>query len=177
MPRKIVLFIAASADGFIADSQGNIDFLNLAELPGEDYGYASFTDSVDTVILGRKTYEKVLSMGVEYPYRDKEVWVFSRSKRRPEGHIHFVQESPATFALALKQRPGKDIYCDGGAEIIAQLLSAQLIDQIILTLIPISLQAGIPLFPERKLPVNFKKVRERSYPNGVLQRVFERLEP
>ncbi|MEY3984254.1 MAG: hypothetical protein RL160_1813 [Bacteroidota bacterium] len=78
MPRDVVLFIAASEDGYIADPQGNIDFLNMAEIPGEDYGYVSFTASVDTVIMGRKTFDKVQSLGVAFPHEGKEVFIFSR---------------------------------------------------------------------------------------------------
>ena len=174
MSRNIVLFIAASADGFIADPNGNIDFLNMAELPGEDYGYAAFTASVDTVILGRKTYDKVLSMGVDYPHRDKNVFVFSRSERAPQGHIRFVGEAPASFAASLKQIPGKDIYCDGGAEIVHQLLEANLIDRIILTTIPVNLHVGIALFPEGRMPKGFALKEERHYLKGIIQQVFAR---
>ena len=172
MSRNIVLFIAASADGFIAAPDGNIDFLNLAELPGEDYGYAAFTASVDTVILGRKTYEKVLSMGVTYPHEEKTVYVFSRKPRPANGHIHFVQETPTAFAQKLKAKSGKDIYCDAGAEIIAQLLSAALIDRIILTIIPVNLFEGILLFPNAQVPESFVLHAAQTYPLGIVQRTY-----
>lgn len=174
MPRHIVSFIAASADGFIADPNGNIDFLNMAELPGEDYGYTAFTATVDTVILGRKTYEKVLSLGVDNPHPDKELFVFSRSERAALGHVRFVQEDPVSFAASLKQIPGKDIYCDGGADIVKQLLAANLIDRIILTTIPVNLHEGIALFPGGLIPEDFSLKEERHYLRGINQRVFER---
>lgn len=174
MPRNVVLFIAASEDGYIADLQGNIDFLNMAEIPGEDYGYVSFTASVDTVIMGRKTFDKVQSLGVAFPHEGKEVLIFSRKEQNPQGHCRFVQESPQALVTRLKTLPGKDIYCDGGAEIIAQLLDAGLIDRIILTIIPVQLLEGIPLFPGHTLPEDFSLLSEQGFARGIVQRVYER---
>ena len=66
--RKICLFIATSLDGYIAKPNDDLSFLKLVEKDGEDYGYAEFTDTIDTLIIGRKTYDKVISMGYEYPH-------------------------------------------------------------------------------------------------------------
>lgn len=173
MSRKVVLFIAASADGYIADPQGNIDFLNMADIPGEDFGYASFTSGVDTVIMGRKTFEKVQSLGVAFPHEGKEVLIFSRKKQPPQGHCRYVQEDPQALVKRLKTLPGKDIYCDGGAEIIAQLLSAWLLDQIILTIIPVHLSEGIPLFPSEPFQ-GFTLQSEQGFAHGILQRIYVR---
>lgn len=80
MSRKVILYIAMSLDGYIAKEDDTIDFLSKVETPGEDYGYAEFTKTVDTIIWGRKTYDKVKLFGIDFPHQDKNVFVLSKSK-------------------------------------------------------------------------------------------------
>ncbi len=77
--RKVIFYIAMSLDGYIAKPDGDISFLSMAEKKGEDYGYSGFTSTIDTVIIGRKTYDKVISMGYEYPDNDNDVYVITRT--------------------------------------------------------------------------------------------------
>lgn len=168
MTRKLILYIAMSTDGYIATPTDGLDFLSMVEKEGEDYGYAAFCAGVDTIILGRKTYDKVLSMGYEY-HPDKEVYVISRSKSGSSGKARFYSGSLTELVKQLKSVPGKDIYCDGGAEIVNELLKGKLFDEIIVSVIPILLGDGIRLFkdgrPEQKLQLH----SATSYEKGLVQ--------
>ena len=116
--RKVRVYIAASLDGYIAHSDGDIDWLDSVARPDEDYGYAAFIETIDTVIMGRKTYEKVLSFGGEFSHADRDCYVLSRTERPSEGQIHFYSGSPDNLLDQIRSRPGKDIFIDGGSEAI-----------------------------------------------------------
>jgi len=169
MSRKLCLFIAISLDGFIAKTDGDISFLNQVELEGEDYGYSGFINTVDTVILGRKTYDKVLSMGIESPYGDRQIFVITRTPRPDSGKTVFFSGKLADLVLSLKCQPGQNIYCDGGAEIISHLLQENLIDEMTVSVIPVLLGDGIRLFgykfPEQKLQL----LKSQSFEKGLVQ--------
>ncbi len=168
MNRKVILYIAMSLDGYIAKPDGDIDFLSVVETQATDYGYADFLNNIDTLIWGRKTFDKVLSMVTEVPHQDKVVYVIS--KTREGTHAHAVYH-PDVVALVrqLKQEKGKDIYCDGGSEIIAELLKHSLVDRIIVSIVPYLLGEGIPLFregiPERKLTFR----QSITFPSALVQ--------
>lgn len=173
MTRNLVLYIAMSLDGYIAKHEGNLDFLNIVNTPGEDFGYANFLNTVDTVIWGRKTFDKVLSFGIDIPHADKQLFVVS--KTRTGNHEHAIYHSNVIeLVQQLKTGSGKDIYCDGGAEIVTQLLQHQLIDRIIISIIPHLLGSGIRLFGDNlgEQPLKFK--RSISYPCGLVQLWYEK---
>jgi len=167
--RKVILFIAMSLDGFIAKPDGDISFLNQVELEGEDYGYSEFINTVDTVILGLKTYDKILSMGVEFPYGDRQIFVITRNPRPDSGKTIFFSGNLADLVRSLKNQPGTHIYCDGGGETINHLLQENLIDEMIVSVIPVLLGEGIRLFgqsfPEQKLQL----VSSKSFKKGLVQ--------
>lgn len=144
--RKLYLFIAISLDGYIAKPDGDIGFLSMVEKKGEDYGYACFIEKVDTVIIGRKTYDKILSMGMELPYGDRMVYVWSHSPGEDIDNIRFYNGHLNDLISRIRHKHGKHIYCDGGAETIHQLLADDLVDEIIISMIPVLLGEGISLF-------------------------------
>ena len=161
------VFIAASLDGYIARSDGRIDWLSIAEAPGEDYGFKAFFDSVDVVVLGRKTYDTVL--GFEgWPYVDKRCIVLTHRPPAPLHGEELFAGDPATLVERLGRDGARRAYVDGG-EVITQFLKAGLIDDLTLSLIPIVLGGGRPLFgggePERRLSLE----ECRSWPTGVVQ--------
>ena len=169
MNRKVMLFIAMSLDGFIAKHDGDISFLSQVELEGEDYGYSAFIESVDTIILGRKTYDKICSMGIEWPYGNRKVFVLSRNSHPETDNITYYSGSLTDLIFKLKSQNGKQIYCDGGAETINQLLQNDLIDEMIISIIPVLLGDGIRLFgagfPEKKLQL----VKSTAFEKGLVQ--------
>lgn len=168
MNRKLILFIAMSLDGYIAKKDDNIDFLKSVEVPGEDYGYADHLQNIDTIIWGRKTFDKVLSFGKGVPNKDKKIFVISRSKKGKEEHAEYA-DNLIDLVTTLKQQEGKDIYCDGGAEIIDQLLHHRLIDRMIVSIIPHLLGDGIRLFRDNNLEQQITLKRSLSYPSGLVQ--------
>jgi len=143
-----VLYIAASLDGFIADDNNELDWLLSVEGAG-DNGFAKFYQSVDTVLLGRKTYDWIRAHeGGAQPYADKECYVFSRIKRDNGKFVSFDKDELVQFVTELKANDGKDIWLVGGAELITSFLNAKLIDQIRMSIAPVILGSGIPLFKD-----------------------------
>jgi len=143
---KLVLYIASSLDGYIATEKHNLDWLFAAEGEG-DNGFAKFYDMVDTVLLGRVTYEWILrhETGV-FPYQGKECYVFSRTKRENNAFVTFVHEEVVPFVENLKNKDGRTIWLVSGGELLRTFLDANLVDELIVTVAPVLLGRGIPLF-------------------------------
>lgn len=173
MSRKVILYVAMSLDGYIAKEDDTIDFLSKVESPGEDYGYAEFTKTVDTIIWGRKTYDKVKSFGIEFPHKDKKVYVLSKSKTGSEPHIQYFSDAKALIAN-LKKEPGKDIYCDGGSETVKEMLRYSLIDKMIISIIPHLVGSGIRLFRDGLAEQNIKLVKSQTFASGLVQLSYEK---
>ena len=167
--RNLILYISVSLDGFIADNEGNLDFLSMVAQEGEDYGYSDFVSTVDAVIIGRKTYEKVLSMGFEYPHTDKDVYIITRSEKPAIGSFKFFSGDLTTLVADLKRKPGKHIYCDGGAEIVNELLKNNLIDELIISVIPILLGDGIKLFKDGRVQQKLNLLSTKQFKKGLVQ--------
>ncbi|MCA6364990.1 MAG: dihydrofolate reductase [Bacteroidetes bacterium] len=168
MDRKVNLYIAMSLDGYIAGKDDNIDFLSVVETPGEDFGYAAFLQEIDTVIWGRKTFDKVLSFGGALPHADKSVFVISRSRTGKHEHAEYADDV-VQLVKKLKAEPGKDIYCDGGAEIVFELLNHKLIDRLIVSVIPHLLGDGVRLFKANNVEQQLRFKKSLTFPSGLVQ--------
>lgn len=161
---KISVFIAQSLDGYIADSKGNLSFLEPYEK--DDNGYFDFYSKIDTVVMGRKTYEKVLSFGVEWPYKDKEFYLISNSIQKLSDPL-IVSNNPKELIEKLKKE-NKNVYVDGG-ELINFLVECQLIDEFIITTVPFLLGKGsIKLFNNQN-SLKLKFVSSKVFQNGLVQ--------
>lgn len=171
--RKVVLYIAMSLDGYIAKKDGDIGFLDKFNNPPEDYGYAEFNKTVDTIIIGRKTYDKVLSFGGPWFYKHK-CYVLSSTLKNPNKNVTFYNGDVRNLIAELRTQEGKNIYCDGGAEVIKQLLNAALVDQITVSIIPVLLGDGIKLFAEGTPEQELRFVSSQSYEGGLVQVRYER---
>lgn len=140
--KKLNLFIATSLDNYIARKDGGVDWL----FTDQDYGYQSFYEMVDTVVMGRVTYDQTREFG-EYPYKEKMSYIFSRVKKtEPSDNVEFIDTDIIEFTTKLKRRGGKDVWLVGGSQIISILHQAELIDDYILFIHPVILGKGIPLF-------------------------------
>jgi len=168
MNRKVILYIAMSLDGYIAGENDNIDFLNAVQQEGEDYGYSDFLQNIGIVIWGRKTYDKVLSFDIEFPHADKTVYVLSKTRTGQDDNVTYVDNLPELLA-DLKSKPGKNIYCDGGGEVVFELLNHKLIDRMIISVIPHLLGSGVRLFRDGRPECEIKFVKTVSYPSGLVQ--------
>jgi len=172
--RKVIIYIATSLDGYIATRDDGLDFLSLVEEIGQDYGYMDFIETVDAVIVGRKTYDKVISMVYAFPHADKEAYVITRTARPDIGSIKFYTGSLKELVSNLKSKPGKNIFVDGGAEIINEMLKENLIDEFYISIIPILLGEGISLFKNGRPELKLKLVSATPYAKGLVQLHYTR---
>ena len=151
--RKVILYIATSIDGFIADHHGGIDWLETnSKNEEQDTSYTDFYQGVDTVILGRTTYDQVvndLSPDI-YPYEDSMSYILTSKKKENTDKQIFLNTPVVDLVTTLLKQPGKDIFIVGGTSIITPLIEANLIDDYQIATIPIILGDGIPLF--EKIP-------------------------
>lgn len=171
--RKIILFIAASLDGFIAGKSGEIDWL----FTDQDYGYIEFFKTIDVVILGRKTYDQALTFG-EYPFKGKEAFVFSRTHGgATDENVKFISGDVAIFVDSLKPKQGKNIWLVGGSELIKQFLKHDLIDEFVISIHPIILGEGIPLFPVPNPLQKLHLEQCETFDTGLVQITYSRKAP
>lgn len=174
--RKLSLFIATSLDGYIAKPNDDLDFLKLVEKEGEDYGYAEFTANIDTIIIGRKTYDWVVrEIGAShYNNEERNVYVITKTKRQSVGKTIFYTGNPIELVQQLKNGNGKDIYCDGGAEIINELLKSELIDEFIISIVPVLVGDGIRLFKDGRPEQQLELVNSKTFDTGLIQLHYRR---
>ncbi len=175
MNRKLILYIAMSLDGYIAKPNDDIGFLSIVEQEGQDYGYTDFLKMVDTVIVGRKTYNKVIAMGFDFPHTDKDSYVITRTPRPAIGSVKFYTGDLTSLVQELKSKTGKNIYCDGGAEIVNELLKQDLIDEFIISIIPILVGNGTKLFKDGRPEQQLKLISVKSFEKGLTQLHYQRI--
>ena len=154
--RKIIVYIASSLDGYIARENGDIDWLSA---PESDYD--AFYKSIDTVILGKTTYEQVLTFG-SYPYKSKKSFVFSRTNQNNDENVEFVSDI-AKFVDDDFPGAGENIWLVGGPQIIASFLKQETIDEIIITIIPVLLGKGIPLFKNVEKETKLELIKTEKF--------------
>jgi dihydrofolate reductase len=171
--RKIIVLLAMSADGFIARKDGAVDWLDRPR-PKGDYGMGDFFKSIDTIVLGRKTYDFVVQFqkeGQAVPSMGGNIrhYVFSRKppKKVLEG-FEFVKEPIKTFAERLRAQKGKHIWLMGGGGIIASFLDAGEIDEFIISVIPTFIGEGIPLVAPKRRTVPLELLSTKKFSDGVV---------
>lgn len=167
--RKVIVYIAMSIDGYIARPDGDISWLSSVEVPGEDYGYSNFINTIDTVILGRKTYEKVLSFGIPFPHSNKHCYVITHTPKPSERSIEFYTGNIPALVTKLKSGQGKNIFVDGGAQVINEFMKHHLVDEFIISIIPVFLGSGIRLFNDGRPEISMKLISSQSFSSGLVQ--------
>jgi dihydrofolate reductase len=169
---KASVFIGTSVDGFIARTNGDLDFLPPGG--GEPHGYAEFMNTVDALVIGRKTFETVLAFDA-WPYGEKPVFVLSTHKlaTAPAGAVvEHMSGEPAEIASRLDARGLRHVYVDGGVT-IQRFLRAGLIQRLIITRVPVLIGEGIPLFGTLPHDIRLRHVATRHYPSGLVQTEYE----
>ncbi len=176
--RKIIVYIAISADGYIARPDGDVEWLNRRPRT-VDYGMREFYPTIDTILWGRKTYDWVLNYrkkGKKDGMFDAKVanYVFSRKppKRAAPG-VEFVSEPVKAFAQRLRATPGKQIWMMGGGELIASFLDAGEIDEFDIHVIPVFIGEGIPLVAPRHRDIPLRLRASKKYQDGVVRLHYE----
>lgn len=168
--RKIKLFIAQSLDGFIARADGQVDWL----FTDDDYGYHEFYASIDTTLMGRRTYEELAAFGGDFPYPEKTNFVLTRNPELTNNSdVTFISVDAVTFVNKLKAQEGGDIWLIGGGQLNAGLLNAGLIDEMILSVHPIILGEGIPLFAHGTGEAHFQLLGGQVFPSGLVQFTYQ----
>ena len=178
MERKVILYLAMSLDGFIADKNGGVGWMDLAN-NGEafegDYGYAAFSAEVDTVLMGMTTYRQItqeLSPGA-WPYVGMECQVFTHGAPPPDANAVFTSEDPAEAVRRLKARSGRNIWVCGGAQLARRMMALDLIDVYQLSVMPVILGGGVRLFPPEGPALPLRLTRH-TVCNGVVELVYVR---
>lgn len=175
--RRIILYIAVSLDGYIADSRGGVDWISGdGSEPDRPGSYEAFYRTIDTVILGRSTWHQItteLSPG-QWPYPDKQCYVLTHEQRPSGERICFTDRPLPVLIAELREQPVGDIWICGGASVVRQLMERDLIDRYWFTVIPVLLGDGIPLFDRRegKLPLILCAT---DTANGMVDLVYERI--
>jgi dihydrofolate reductase len=163
--RSVIAYIATSLDMFIAREKGEVDWL----FPPNGYGYEKFIAGIDTVLMGRKTYELACTFE-EIPYAGMKCIVFTRNakklKRFP--HVQFISKDIQKFVRALKKEKGKNIWLVGGGEIITTLHAAKLVDEFMLFMHPLLLGKGIPLLKNAS-ETKLKLLDTHAFPDGLVK--------
>ena len=155
---KIILFIASSLDGYIAKENGDVDWLPQITASG----YDEFYESIDTVIMGKNTYDQILTFGA-YPYKKKKSYVFTHNKSlRKDEHVEFVSDVEQFTKTLISSSQGS-IWLVGGAKLITTFLHYKLIDEIILSVIPLVLTNGISLFQNIPQKINLELIKTTQY--------------
>lgn len=162
MSREIILYIATSVDGFIAKEDDDLQWLEEAEGEG-DAGYSDMYQSIDTIIMGKRTYDWVVDHIESFPYHDKKCYVFTTSQSGENEHVEFVNEDVVAFTKKLREQEGSKIWMVGGAGILDAFMKEQLIDELIITVTPHLLGSGIPLFKDNNPFQDLKLVNTQRY--------------
>lgn len=169
------VFIGTSLDGFIARRDGDIDWLTGFSSLGEDHGYAAHIDRVDGIIMGRGTFEAV--KGFEpWPY-DRPVLVLSRRLAETDipdalrGKVEIIDAAPPDAMKLGGERGWRGVYVDGGA-VIQSFLRAGLIDDMVISRVPVLIGEGLPLFGRLEGDVALEHVETKSFPSGLVQSFY-----
>ena len=174
---KNKVFIATSIDGFIADKKGGIDWLTSIPNPENiDMGYGEFISGIDAIVMGRNTFQTVCGFDIDWPYT-KPVFVLSNSLenilKQHEGKAELVKGNIKEIVGTIHARGCDNLYIDGG-KTIQGFLKEDMIDEMIITIIPFLLGGGIPLFEEIPMILDFECVESKIYLNKVVQNRFIR---
>ena len=170
--RKVRYGVGVSLDGYIAAPDGSVDWLNraTAKATGEDFGMGAFFQSIDTVLMGRKTYEIALKMGMGGGgYPKMKNYVFSRTRPPGErGGVEYVSGDPAELMARIRSKPGKDIWLCGGGELASEFLKAGALDEVILGIAPVLLGEGRLTFPPGFSETEVELTECKQYKGGVV---------
>ena len=174
--REVILYIAVSLDGYIADAQGSVEWLSGDDsMPNAAGSYPKFIKSIDTIILGYSTYHQIVTelSPERWVYEGMKSYILTHRTERLSDEIIFTNENLKDLLTRLKMDSGKDIWICGGANIANQLIDLDLIDRYHISVVPTILGDGIPLFKKRNREIKLKLISTKSY-NGITDLVYER---
>jgi len=174
--KKIILFIAMSLDGYIADRNGGVGWLNGHCSDSENLDvYYEFMNEIDTIIMGWNTYDQIVTelSPTEWIYKDVITYVITHNEENSTDKIRFTSENPIDLLTKLKSGSGKNIWICGGANLVQQFIRSDLIDQYYISVIPTLLGSGIRLFGNTEKEIKLKLIKTQTY-NGITDLVYTR---
>jgi len=161
--KKVVLFIAMSLDGYIAAEEDSLEWLFQVEGEG-DNGYSEFYETIDTIILGRRTYDWIINQdGDNFPYKDAKCYVYSNSCTGKNEFVEFINEEPVSFVRRIKEGEGKNIWIVGGGNLLQDFIKQDLVDEFIITVAPVLVGSGIPLFHKMDIQKELQLLSLKRY--------------
>jgi dihydrofolate reductase len=169
------VFIASSLDGYIATRDGSLAWLEAAARDDEDYGYQSFLDTVEALAMGRRTYDHLAHLD-PMPFGGRPVFVFTHRRPPPRAGVTFWSQSPRGALDRWSAMGLGRVYVDGGA-LISGFLAEGLIDDLVLTTVPVLLGDGLPLFHPVPVSAQLRLEGVRSWPSGFVNRTYSRVQP
>jgi len=174
---KVVLYIAQSLDGFIARPDGTLDWLTSTPNPETgDYGYAALLESIEALIMGRKTYDEVMGFGLEWFYTGLDTYVATQNKnfeiKSPDTYL--LTENLTDFVTNLKKKTKKDIWLVGGGELVTTFINLGLLDKMIISIIPKIIGEGISLFAKKPLETDWILESVQSFNTGVVNLTYKK---
>lgn len=162
-------------DGYIARNDGDLDWMAGFPNPEKvDYGYRTFFESVDTVIMDESAYLNILSMDIIWPYKDKPVYVVTPYSSDDNDNVHFISENIIESISKFQKEEGKDIWLACGGKLLTKLLNHEMIDEMIINRFPVILGSGISLFPDNPKESKWSLKNCVSYQNGIIQTTYKR---
>ena len=174
--RKVILGLGISLDGYIARPDDAVDFLFMPK----DYSMAPFFATIDTALMGRKTFDAAIKMGGGGSFGGSSTATYVFSHSQPPGernNLVFVNQSPAVFIRKLRKRRGKHIWLMGGGELARDFLKADLVDELYIGIVPVLIGAGIPLFPSGFPERKFALVENKTYSKALVALKYRRIRP
>jgi len=164
--RIVILNVAITLDGMIEGPSGEIDWC----LTDADYGMTAFLQRIDTIVMGRKSYEQFIALSPDL-WSDKRKYVFSRSLQTVAPGFEKVEDTPSDFINNLRAQPGGDVWLFGGAILTQAFLEAGLLNELLLAIHPVVLGGGKPMFPSaQRLPLEL--ISSRAWPSGLIQAAY-----
>ena len=173
----IKLYIATTLDGFIARENNSLDWLHELPVPeNEDYGYSKFLSGIDTVIMGRKTYDEILGFGVDWPYANCKSYILTSevSYKATTPNTEVLHDLDLEFIEKVKTESKKNTWIVGGGQLISTFLNLDAIDEMILSIVPRILGKGIRLFPNGPKETKFELISSQSFESGLVNLTYRK---
>lgn len=166
-------YIAATIDGYIADLQGNIDFLN--DFQNIDCGYDQFIQQIDIIVMGRKTYESIMGFGIDWPYPHQKTWIVTSQidLKITDANVEIWQGDLSSLMQMIQSEANKNCWILGGGELISSVIALGYMDHLEVYITPVLLGSGIPLFTQQNhAPITVQKVESNLIGNTITQQIY-----
>ena len=168
MPKKVILQLATTIDGYIADEHGSVDWIDATVGFDLDWGYDQFMSSIDTIVMGATSYRDALKLSPTFPYAEKDNYILTHQDKTDLPKRHFINGSVVELVKKLRQGSGKGIWIFGGGSVIQPLIEADLIDEYQLFTAPVILGKGVSLFGQRTKPLLLQLKSTTVFGPGVM---------